>query len=78
MPQKHSYFICSERAREKDSEVRREIESPFFSQWVVKRLISLIVITGFPVKEARFSKLQYIPNLLSNDIEGKIVYEYRL
>ena len=29
--------------------------------------------TGFPIKDARFSKLKNIPDLLRNDMEGKIV-----
>ena len=29
--------------------------------------------TGFPKKDARFSKLKNIPNLLSDDKEGKIM-----
>ena len=28
--------------------------------------------TGFPIKEARFSKLKNMPDLLSDDEEGKI------
>jgi len=30
-------------------------------------------IQGFPKKEARFPKIKYIPDLLSDDKEGKII-----
>ena len=29
--------------------------------------------TGFPIKDARFSKYKNIPELLGNDIKGKII-----
>ena len=35
--------------------------------------VLLFIIQGFLKKDARFSKLKSIPDLLSNDMEGKIV-----
>ena len=33
----------------------------------------VLLITGFPIKDARFSKLKNIPDLLSDDKEGKSI-----
>ena len=33
---------------------------------------AMYVNTGFPIKDARFSKLKNIPDILSDDKEGKI------